>query len=84
MISANEKKKMLAVSLCGEKVIERLESIGVKKLSDLKDKNPFDLMEKINIAAGHIIWRPPMAVVALTNLIKAAKAGGKKETKPEK
>jgi len=72
---------MLAIPLCGEKVIQRLESIGIKKLSDLKGKNPFDLMEKINIAAGHVIWRPPMAVVALTHLIQAAKADGNK-TKP--
>ncbi len=63
---------MLAVPLCGEKVIQRLESIGIKKLSDLKGTDPFDLMKRINIAAGHTIWRPPMAIVALSNLIAAA------------
>ncbi len=63
---------MLAVPLCGEKVIQRLESIGIKKLSDLKGRDPFDLMKRINIAAGHVIWRPPMALVALSNLIAAA------------
>lgn len=72
MIPAKERKKMLAVPLCGEKVIQRLESIGVKKLSDLKGKDPFDLMKRINISAGHTIWRPPMAIVALSNLIAAA------------
>ncbi len=69
---------MLAVPLCGEKVIQRLESIGIKRLSGLKGKDPFDLMKRINIAAGHTIWRPPMAVVALANLIKAAQAGENK------
>lgn len=72
MISKAEKKKMLAVPLCGEKVIQRLESIGIKKLSDLKGKDPFDLMKRINIAASHVIWRAPMAIVALSNLIATA------------
>ncbi|HXF49063.1 MAG TPA: hypothetical protein VNL73_06525 [Verrucomicrobiae bacterium] len=63
---------MLSVPLCGEKVVQRLESIGVKKLSDLKGRDPFDLMKRINIAAGRTIWRPPMAIVALSNLIAAA------------
>ena len=70
---------MLTVPLCGPRVIQRLESIGIKKLSGLQGKDPFDLMKRINIAAGHIIGRPPMAMVALTNLIKAAKADGNKK-----
>ena len=72
MIPAAERKKMLAIPLCGEKAVQRLESIGIRKLADLKGKNPFDLMEKINIAAGHVIWRAPMAIVALSKLIAAA------------
>ncbi len=72
MIPSPEKRKMLAIPLCGEKVIQRLESIGIKKLSDLKDQDPFDLMRRINLAAGHVIWRPPMAIVALSNLISVA------------
>ncbi len=45
MIAAKEKKKMLAIPLCGEKVIWRLESIGIKKLVDLKGQDPFDFVE---------------------------------------
>ena len=72
MIPTKEKKKMLAVPLCGPRVIQRLESIGVRRLADLKGKDPFDLMRRINLAAGRVIWRPPVAVVALSNLITVA------------
>ncbi len=82
MIPASERKKMLAVPLCGEKVIQRLESIGIKKLADLIGKDPFDLMKRINLAAGHVIWRAPMAIVALSKLIAAAE-GEKKHKRPK-
>jgi hypothetical protein len=68
----SEKQKMLSVPMCGERVIRRLKSIGVTKLSDLRGRNPHVLMREINLAAGHVIWRPPMAIIALTNLIRAA------------
>lgn len=72
MISESERKKMCAVRLCGERVIARLESIGVTRLSDLRGRDPWDVMHEINLQAGRPIWRPPIAVVALQNLIDAA------------
>ena len=68
----SEREKMLRVPLCGERVIERLKSIGIEKLADLKGKNAHILMHQINLEAGRVIWRPPMAILALTNLIQAA------------
>lgn len=87
MILPAEQKKMRTVPLCGEKVIQRLESIGIAKLADLRGKDPFDLMKKINLAAGRVIWRAPMAIVALSNLIAAAENEPRpksKNARPEK
>ena len=66
---------MLQVHLCGPRVLRRLESIGVDALSDLRGRDPYDVMHEINLQAGRTIWRPPLAVVALQNLIDAAEQG---------
>jgi hypothetical protein len=50
-IPASERRKMLAVRLCGPRVIARLESIGVTKLQDLADRDPDQLVHQVNIAA---------------------------------
>ena len=42
----NERRKMLAVHLCGQRVLMRLESIGVLRLRDLKGRDPRDLMAR--------------------------------------
>ena len=72
MITESERWRMLAVPLCGPRVVRRLESIGITKLSDLQGREAYDLMHEINIEAGHKIWRPPTAITALENLIGAA------------
>ncbi len=72
MIAAAERNKMLAVPLCGERVVMRLESIGVRRLADLRGRDPWEVMHEINLEAGRPIWRPPLAVTALQNLIDAA------------
>jgi hypothetical protein len=72
MIAEAERKKMRAVPLCGPRVVARLESIGVERLADLRDRDPYDLMEEVNLEAGRPIWRPPMATRALENLVEAA------------
>jgi hypothetical protein len=76
MISAEEKRKMLAVRLCGERVLTRLESIGVERLADLRGRDPWDVMHEVNLQAGRPIWHAPMAVAALQNLIGAGARGG--------
>ena len=76
MIAADERKKMLAVRLCGERVLMRLESVGVTRLADLRGRDPWQLMHEINLEAGHPIRRAPIAVAALQNLIDAAKREG--------
>jgi len=72
MITAAERAKMLAVDLCGDRVLLRLESIGVERLADLHGRDPWDLMFEINLEAGRAIWRPPLAIQALSNLVAAA------------
>jgi hypothetical protein len=72
-IAAAEHEKMLAVRLCGPRVIARLEAIGVMQLQDLAQRDPYQLVHEINIAAGRPIWHPPIATQAMTNLIAAAR-----------
>jgi hypothetical protein len=72
MITGAERAKMLAVHLCGERVLMRLESIGIERLADLRRRDPWDLMHEINLEAGHPIWHPPLAITALQNLVNAA------------
>ena len=73
MITESERRRMLAVPLCGPRVVQRLESIGITKFSDLQGRDAHDLMHEINIEAGRKIWRPPTAIIALENLIGAAR-----------
>jgi hypothetical protein len=63
---------MLAAHLCGERVPMRLDSIGIKRLRHLEGRNPWELLDEINVEAGPPIWRPSIAVQALQNLIDAA------------
>lgn len=72
MIDDDEQAKMRAVPLCGPRVVERLASIGVERLGDLRGQDPVELMARVNIEVGHPIWYPPMALRALENLIAAA------------
>jgi hypothetical protein len=72
MIDDTERRKMLRVELCGNRVVARLEAIGVTRLSDLRGEDAEELMERVNLAAGAPVWRPPIATRALANLIDAA------------
>jgi hypothetical protein len=71
---------MLAVPLCGARVLRRLESIGIERLGDLRGRDRWEVMHEINLRAGRVIWRPPLAVQALQNLVDAADAltGGRR------
>jgi len=63
---------MQLVPLCGPSVVARLEAIGVRRLTDLRGEDPFDLLERVNLTAGYPIWQPPMATRPLENLVAAA------------
>jgi hypothetical protein len=63
---------MLEIPLCGPRVLQRLESIGIYRLRDLRGRDPWELMHEINLQAGRPIWRAPLAVQALQNLLDAA------------
>ena len=72
-IPAAEREKMLAVRPCGPRVIARLEAIGVTQLRDLAERDSYQLVHEINIAAGRPIWHPPIATQPMANLIAAAR-----------
>ena len=72
MIPPEERRRMLAVELCGPRVVMRLERIGVRRLGDLAGRDPWELMHRVNVEAGRPIWHAPMAIRALSNLVEAA------------
>ena len=57
MITESERSRILAVALCGPRVVQRLESIGVTKLSDLRGRDAQDLMHEINDRPSRLILR---------------------------
>jgi hypothetical protein len=73
MIAPDECEKMLAVRLCGPRVISRLDDVGIERLSDLADWSPEELVVAVNLAAGRPIWNGPIARQAMANLIQAAR-----------
>jgi hypothetical protein len=77
-IPAGERQKMVAVRLCGPRVITRLESIGITELRDLARRDPYQLVHEVNLAAGRPIWHPPIATQAMRNLIAAARESATK------
>ena len=84
MTSAADRTRMLAVRLCGGRVLMRLESIGVGRLADLRGRDPWELMHEINLEAGRPIWRAPIAVAALQNLIDTAEREGASPPAPSR
>ena len=72
-----EREKMLAVALCGPRVVARLERIGITSLDELAGRDPAELVLAVNLAAGRPIWHAPMAGRAMANLVDAARAGGR-------
>ena len=72
MIPAAERDKIVAVDLCGARVVAWLEAIGVRRLADLAGRDPWELMHRVNARAGRPIWHAPMATTALANLVEAA------------
>ena len=82
MIDERERAKMKVVCLCGERVIARLESIGMRRLADLAGRDPWDLMHQINLQVGRPIWCATMAVLALPNLIDAAEREASPPARP--
>ncbi len=65
---------MLAVPLCGPRVIRRLEAVGIERLDELADRDADELVFAVNLVAGRPIWRASMAHGAMENLIQAAGA----------
>jgi hypothetical protein len=76
MIAPPERRKMLAVPLCGPRVIPMLEAIGIQAFRELADRDPDKLVIAVNLSAGRPIWRAPMAHRAMENLVTAAREAG--------
>ena len=65
-------ERMLAVPLCGTRVVQRLRSIGIEELDQLQGLDPEDVVHAVNAQAGHVIWTGVMPVQAISNLVQAA------------
>ena len=65
-------ERMLAVPLCGTRVVERLRSIGIDDLEQLRGLDPEDVVHAVNAQAGHVIWTGVMPIRAISNLVQAA------------
>jgi len=59
--AAGEREKMLAGRLCGQRVIARLESIGITKLRDLADRDPDQLVARSQHRRRQPDLQPPIA-----------------------
>jgi hypothetical protein len=80
--SESEREKMRRVHLCGERVLARLESIGMTRLADLASRDTWHVMHEINLQAGRVIGRPPLAIAARQNPIDAAEREPAPPTRP--
>jgi hypothetical protein len=78
--SESEREQTRRVHLGSERVLARLESIGVTRL--LAGRDPWHVMHEINLQAGRVIWRPPLAIAALQNPIDAAEREPAPPTRP--
>jgi len=67
---------MLAAHLCGDRVLTRPASIGVRRLPDLKDRDPRDLMHEISLQVSRPNWCAPIAVQAQHNRNGAGRREG--------
>jgi hypothetical protein len=61
-IPASERQKMLAVRLCGPRVIAGLESTGITELRDLARGDPYQLVREVNLAALRDTYRRRLRV----------------------
>ena len=55
MIPPPERRTMLAVPLCGPRVISGLEAIGIQSLHELADRDPDELVFAVDRSAGRPI-----------------------------
>ena len=76
MTGKAQKEKMLAAAhLCGDQALTRPAPIGARRLPDLQDRGPRDLMHEIRLQAGRPNWRTPIAVQTQHNRNGAGREG---------
>lgn len=82
LIPEEDRPRMLAVALCGPRVLWRLQSIGIRRFSDLSGKDPFDLMGQINIEAGRSTPSYAKATAERSAASSFARCGRRRTTCP--
>ncbi len=71
--SEDEKQALLNLKGVGPTVIQRLEELGYKTLSELRNKDPRELANDISEQLGVICWRnSPQAIKALEKIVLLA------------
>lgn len=72
--SANEKAALLTVKGVGEKVIMRLEQMGIDSLDKLAQADPQDITAQAAVLVGSSCWKnSPQAKTAITMAVVFAK-----------
>jgi predicted flap endonuclease-1-like 5' DNA nuclease len=74
-ISKSERARMQKVRSIGPKVIDNLESIGIRRMADLRDLKPEEIAFRINCELGKRRINKT-GVAALAGLVVAARAEG--------
>jgi hypothetical protein len=72
VIAEPDRYRMLVVPLCGQRVLQRPEAIGICGLGDLRGRDPSELMHEINLQTGRPVWRALPTLRAHQNLVGVA------------
>ncbi|MCX8744452.1 DUF4332 domain-containing protein [Snodgrassella sp. B3882] len=73
VFSESERALLVKVKGVGDKVIDRLEQIGINSLAQLAEENPQDITQQIACLVGSSCWKnSPQAKMAISSAVEYA------------
>lgn len=73
VFSESERALLVKVKGVGDKVIDRLEQIGINSLAKLAEENPQDITQQIACLVGSSCWKnSPQAKMAISSAVEYA------------
>ncbi len=73
VFSESERALLVKVKRVGDKVIDRLEQIGINSLAQLAEENPQDITQQIACLVGSSCWKnSPQAKMAISSAVEYA------------
>lgn len=73
VFSESERALLVKVKGVGDKVIDRLEQIGIHSLAKLAEENPQDITQQIAVLVGSSCWKnSPQAKRAINSAVEYA------------